>query len=114
MKLFFVTDSKRNEKKKVDELLSELPEGSVNIFNVLITGNGDKTESYVIEKLKPSGIGFDIFNREIEGDNIYTMMLNLVQEGDTVILLMNEENEAVNKILEEKSNKFTFNIINSI
>ena len=42
------------------------------------------------------------------------MMLNLVQEGDTVILLMNEENEAVNKILEEKSNKFTFNIINSI
>ena len=39
------------------------------------------------------------------------MMLNLVQEGDTVILLMNEENETVNKILEEKSNKFTFNII---
>lgn len=108
MKLFFVTDSKRTEKKKVDELLSEL---NVQNFNVLITGNDDKTESYVVEKLKPTGIFFDIFDRGSEGDNFYSMMLNLIQENDTVILLMSEENEVVNKILEEKSKNFNFNII---
>lgn len=107
MKLFFITDNKSIEKNKVDELLSTL---KISDYNVLITGNGEKTEAYVINKIKDTGILFDIFNREIEGDNFYTMVLNLIQPNDTVILLLDENNSIINNILNFKSKQFNFKI----